>query len=157
MQAEYEPNYGADRDGNRGIPAWNIELDDSLEEREEVAEQIYDALIEDNEINLNQFNVVLTHITRSNCIYDTKYDETFCDEIEIKFDTNISPIDYMDLVVPMMLDGVDDWDVDEVSRLLYLERGLVEAKYEGKELAQLTKAVEPFREEWKRDFLGEER
>ena len=151
MQAEYEPNYGADRDGNRGIPAWNIELDGSPEERQEIAEQVFAALIEDNEVNLNQFNIILTYTIHNNCIYDTKYDETFCDETEIKFDTNTPPIDYMDLVIPMMLDGIDDWDIDEVSRLLYLERDLVEAKYAGKELTQLTKAVEPFREEWMRD------
>lgn len=157
MKASFDPGYGADRDGNRGVPMWDADLDDSPEEREEIAEKICEALMEDGEISLDQFNVTLVHVEYSNCRYSEQYDETFCDENEVEFDFDVSPVDYMDLVIPMALEQVDDdWGVDEMSCLMYLEKDLIEAKYEGKELAQLTKVVEPFREEWKRDFLGEE-
>ena len=154
MKADFEQAYGADRDGNRGVAMWEPELDGSVEEREEIAEKICEGLSEDGEISLHRFNVTLTLVVSVGCRYMGRCDEIFVGD----FDFNISPVDYMDLVIPMMLDEVDDdWGVDEMSRLLYLERDLIEAKYEGKELAQLTKAVEPFREAWMRDFLGEER
>ena len=154
MKVEYESDYGADRDGNRGIPIREVSLDNSPEEREEIASKIYDALIADGEINLEKFNVILTHTERSNCRYDEEHDETFCDEIDIEFDTDICPIDYMDIVIPMAIEQVDnDWNVEDISHLLYLEKVLTETGYEGKELTQLSKVVNPFREEWEHGFL----
>ena len=47
MQVTYIQNYGADADGNRGIPMWEASLDDSEEEREEIARQIADKLLDD--------------------------------------------------------------------------------------------------------------
>jgi len=153
LKVEYESDYGADRDGNRGITIREVTLDNSPEEREEIAGKIYDALIADGEINFEQFNVILTHTERSNCKYDEEHDETFCDEIDIEFDTDICPIDYMDIVIPMAIEQIDeDWDVEEMSHLLYLPKILTEAKYKSKELAELTEVVNPFREAWEYNF-----
>ena len=156
MKASFEKCYGADRDGNRGVSAWFAELDDSLEEREEIAEKVFKEIIEGEEVNLERFNVTLSIVEYSNCTYSEQYDETFCDENEVEFEFCVSPIDYMDLVIPMVIEQIDDdWGVDEMSCLLYLERDLIDAGYTGKELAQLSKAVEPFREKWARDFSEE--
>ena len=40
----------------------------------------------------------------------------------------------------------DDWSIEDVSCLLYLETLLIQTKYKGKELVQLTKTVEMFKE-----------
>ena len=157
MKIEYESDYGADRDGNRGITIREVTLDNSPEEREEIAGKIYDALIADGEINFEQFNVILTHTERSNCRYDEEHDETFCDEIDIEFDTDVCPIDYMDIVIPMAIEQIDkNWNIEDMSPLLYLEKVLTEVGYKGKELIQLSKIVASFREEWERGFLREE-
>ena len=144
MKVKYDPNYGSDRDGNRGIPVWDAELDNSYEERQEIAEQIYNTLVTDNWIDLNHFNITLTHTVKNNCIYDEKYDETFCDEVEVEFDTIIAPINYMDIVIPMAIEQIDnEWSIEDVSHLLYLEEVLINANYKSEEL---TKAIEPFKD-----------
>ena len=149
MKVEYESN----RDDSKGMTIREVSLDNSLAEREEIAEQICKALVADGEIRLDQFNVTLTYTTRSNCKYNDEHDETFCDENTVEFDFDIAPIDYMDIIVPMAIDQIDeDWDVEEMSHLLYLEKVLTEGKYKSRELAQLTEAVNPFREGWELSF-----
>ena len=156
MKVNYDSSYGADRDGNKGEPMWDADLDDSIEEREEIVDQICKALSEDGEISLNRFDVTMTHIDYSNCWYSEEYNETFCEENEVEFNFNVSPVDYMDLAIPRLLGQVDGWDVDRMSPLLYLEKLLTEVGYEGKELVQLTEVVEPFKKTWKHNILGEE-
>ena len=157
MKIEYEPNYGSDRDGNRGLSTWNIELDNSLEERQEIAEKIYDVLMADGWVNLERFNVTLSIVKYSNCTYseqydETLYDETLYDETKVEFDTDISPIDYMDLIIPLAIEQIDDsWDTEDVAHLLYLETALIEAGYKGKELVQLTNTVKHFKENLKNE------
>ena len=153
VKIEYSSNYGANPDSNRGIHVQEVSLDNTLEEREEIAEQICKALVTDGEIGLYQFSVNLMYTAYSNCKYSEEHDETFCDETEVVFDTEISPIDYMDIVIPMIIEQVDDdWGIDEVSPLLYLEKLLIDVEYKGKELSQLTEIVDPFRKEWKLNF-----
>lgn len=151
MKVNYDSSYGADRDGNRGEPMWEADLNDSIEEREEIVDNICKDFSEDGEINLDRFDVTIIHVDYSNCRYNEEYDETFCEENEVEFNFNVSPIDYMDLAIPRLLEQIDGWGVDKMSSLLYLEKDLIEAKYKGEELNQLTKAVEPFRE-----ILGKE-
>ena len=40
----------------------------------------------------------------------------------------------------------DDWGIEDVPCLLYLETLLIETGYKGKELVQLTKTIKPFKE-----------
>lgn len=156
MKADYCLGYGTHSDEDRGVRVWGASLDDSLEEREEIAESVCEALLGDGEINLNRFSVTLVHTERSNCRYSEQCDEVFCDEDDVEFSFEVSPFCYMDIVIPRALEQVNDgWGVEEMASLLYLERDLIEAKYEGKELAELARVVEPFREVWKCDFLGE--
>lgn len=138
-----------DRESTTDPSVWEAELDNSQEEQEEIAEQICEALLENGEIRLDQFNVTLTHVERSNCSYNDQNDESFCDEHEVKFSFNVSPIDYMGLVIQMALEQAK---VDEMSYLLYLEKDLIEVGYDTKELTQLTKRIEPFRVAWKREL-----
>ena len=141
-----------DQDEGVKVVSWDANLDDSLEEREEIAERIFNAFIEDGEINLSKLSVTLTHTVYNSYQYNRGLDEYLSDEEELLFSFEISPINYMDLVIPMILDEVDnDWGIEEMASLLYLERDLIDAGYTGKELAQLTKKVNPFREEWLRD------
>ena len=157
MVVKYYPNYSTYRTGNGGEDPLEVSLDNSQEEREEVAEKVCEALMSDGEINLDRVNVTLTHLERSNCQYSEQHDETYCSEDIVEFDFDIAPMDYLDVVVAKVVEQVDDaWDVNKMSPLLYLERALTEVGYEGKELAQLTEVVEPFREEWKYEILGED-
>ena len=88
-----------------------------------------------------------------NCSYDHEREEVLCDETGVEFDADVPPIAYMDIVIPMVIEQVDDdWGIDKVSPLLYLEKILIGVGYRGEELAQLTETVNPFREAWELKF-----
>ena len=53
------------------------------------AEKICESLLDDQKIDLNHFNVIITRTTQRNR--------------SISFNFDVSPIDYMDLVIPMAL------------------------------------------------------
>ena len=132
--------YRINSDKAKVTQVWNATLDGSPEEREKIAEQIFEALMKNGEIRFDQFSVIFTHIVRSNCEYHKGIGDTFCDEDTVEFKFDIAPIDYMDLVILMAIK-----EVNEMPPLLYLEEALTELDYKGEKLAQLTEVVEPFK------------
>ena len=90
MKVTLEKDYGADADGGRGINVYKCELDNSLEEREEIAGIIAGSLLKDGEVNLYSYEVELN------------YSDDGCD-VDCKF--TVSPFDYIDLIVDMVLNS----------------------------------------------------
>ena len=140
--------YRINSDKAKVTQVWNATLDNSPEERKEIAEQIFKALIKNGEIRFDHFSVTFIHIIRSNCEYHEGIGDTFCDEETVEFKFDIAPIDYMDLVILMAIK-----EVNEMPSLLYLEKALTELDYKGEKLAQLTEVIKPFRENWERKFF----
>jgi hypothetical protein len=78
------------------------------------AEKICESLLDDQKIGLNHFNVIITRTTQRNR--------------SISFNFDVSPIDYMDLVIPMALVMIG------IGCFFRLEKDLVAA---GREIEQL--------------------
>lgn len=126
----------------------------------DIASQIALAVIEDDLDSIDSFTAVLVEIQHENHCYS--FDEgDFYDEVEYPYNLEVSPVDYMSLVVPALLKTVEEeaeankWDYNEFSPLLELETMLINAEYQNEILSSLTAIVEPHRAEWLRVYKGE--
>lgn len=152
--------YGEDRDGRKGIMVEDVEMDGSDEENVDVASQIALAVIEDELDDLHSFTAVLIEIEHRNHAYCPEEGD-FYDEVEVPHNFEVEPIDYMNLVIPMLLQTVEEeaevnkWDYNEFAALLELEEKLINAEYQNELLSKLTAIVEPYRADWIREYKGE--
>ncbi len=138
--------YGEDRDGRRGVMAKEVELDGSDEENMDIANQIAAAILEDSLDNINKFTAVLVDVEHRNHVHcPIKGD--FYDEVEVPYNFEVNPLDYMNLVITIILKTVEEeaeankWDYNEFSSLLELEEKLINAGYQNEILIKLTTIV----------------
>ena len=152
--------YGEDRDGRRGVMVKEVELDGSDEENMDIAAQIAAAILEDSLDNINNFTAVLVEIEHRNCVH-CPVNGDFDDEVEVPYNFEVNPLDYMNLVIPILLKTVEEeaeankWDYNEFAALLELEEKLINAEYQNELLSKLTAIVEPYRADWLREYRGE--
>lgn len=154
--------YGADADGRRGIMVAEPILEGTDEETSAITNQIVDAIFDDCLDDVHDFTAVLTDVEHRNVKFSREMDEHFYDEVEVDYDFEVSPIDYMDYVLPKVFKRVEDeaevngWTFHEFDVLLELEEKLIDADYQGEHLDTLTAIVEPYRIDWLKVYKEKE-
>lgn len=101
----WEENYGADADGNRGVPTIMYELDGSDAERENIIEKLVTIFEADGELDLSGEVSV--------CITD--------DSGEGDFDFNVCPGEYMYEVLAAIKEDDDESDVEHTKDVCLFE------------------------------------
>ena len=92
MVSYFDNSYGADADGNRGVGAWDFQLENTPQEKSEIADQILQDIREGKEVSLDRHTATL-----------------WCSASEESVEIEVPAIDYLSLVLLNLKREVNGW------------------------------------------------